>query len=438
MRWRGVGCALLVALGLGLLGAFAWATRNPRHPALAELAGVRGIGVLAQWVTKRWAPDGLVPSPPAPEAVAGDARPEIEPPPTLPDGPWVWAHGGQRLHEEPDHETRALLTFGLPTEVVWLGEEHQGWRRVVTEDGIEGWLPARPGSAEPPLGRATAPVVPVAGQSPDPELLALAIQQLQAPVVRDDLGGWELVTDLDDPGLLASLDRLASSVEPAFVRRVGYTPIDRPREVVVLFARQAAYEALAARDPQLARAIPTGHFGHGIVALSVEQRSRASIESALIHELAHTLARRAIGPALPPWLSEGLADDLATLAIDDEGRLDPTAKREVREGPAGWTVERGWLAARPIASAALTRGSGVLRHLLGLDTAAFVAPPAGERYAVASTLVAMLLDSPTHGAAFRRFLGAVAAGGSAEAAALEQTLGLGLDELETELEEFLG
>ena len=49
----------------------------------------------------------------------------------------------------------------------------------------------------------------------------------------------------------------------------------------------------------------------------------SEILGTLVHELAHLSSRRSLGPGLPPWLSEGVADDLAESRMDETGSLHP-------------------------------------------------------------------------------------------------------------------
>ena len=47
----------------------------------------------------------------------------------------------------------------------------------------------------------------------------------------------------------------------------------------------------------------------------------ADVAATLIHELVHALNTRSIGPALPPWLDEGLAEDLSYAALGPGGEI---------------------------------------------------------------------------------------------------------------------
>jgi hypothetical protein len=427
------------------LGAFAWATFNPRDPRLDRLAEKPVISDVVVWLQETWDPQPLIPAQPPPPptslAAAGTVETGENAPFILPDGPRLWAHAGQRLHTRPTHSAEVVASFAFPTTVVALGEASDGWRSVVTEDGVSGWLPPRGPLAngdEPPLGRAIVPVTAAAGLDPDPELEQLAREQLENP--REGLlGPWRLLTDTNDHALVAELDHLASTLEMAFAERYGVPLQDRARELVVLFSSQQAYRQFAALTPDLDDLNQNGHFGRGIVALALAGRERDEVEATVVHELAHTLTRRAIGPALAPWLAEGIADDFALLDLDPE--RDRSQRRRIVERRGSELLERGWGVTLDLAEwyhlsgfrADLEAASGAtnaLDTLLALDHRAFVRPPAAPRYALAAVLLATLLDDPSTAEPMRRYLRVIAAGHPLDRGKLEEALGLSLDQVE--------
>lgn len=281
-------------------------------------------------------------------------------------------------------------------------------------------------------------MLPVAGREPDRALLERATELLGADAGEGRLGPWPLLTDLADRGLLARLDRLAGSLPEAYAERVELELLDQAREQVVLFADPVAYLRFAASDPQLLGVEIAGHFGRGLVALPVGERPLDEIESTLLHELTHTLVRRSIGPALPPWLAEGLAEHFAHGEIDAEGRLDPDRRRRIVEQHGQETRWRGDQAARRRVARRFGDGRGPsVAELLELDPDAFRQPPAADRYALATILVGHLFGS-RHERGFEAFLAAVASGAQPTRERLESELGIGADQLEAEIRLVLG
>jgi hypothetical protein len=172
------------------------------------------------------------------------------------------------------------------------------------------------------------------------------------------------------------------------------------------------------------------------VALYDGGRRRGDVAATLVHELVHLLNRRSLGPALPPWLDEGLAVDLGLSEIDAAGGLVPgrlggavvedASRIELAGAPAALHKLRG----------AYERGAlPPLASLLELDWEGFVA---GERielhYAAAWFFFRYLLD-PVSGleAGTRAFFASVAAGGPADAEVLRARLGRSWPELEAGL-----
>jgi hypothetical protein len=155
------------------------------------------------------------------------------------------------------------------------------------------------------------------------------------------------------------------------------------------------------------------------------------VRATLLHELVHLVNRRALGPALPPWLDEGMANDLAESAVGEGGRLLPGILGEVTvtDGPR---VERHLGAAsRELLRRSLANGTlPPLAALTAADGETFRAvEPQALAYAEASFLVRYLLAGELAGR-FRAFLATVAAGGDPGGEAMRETLGLSWEELE--------
>jgi hypothetical protein len=178
---------------------------------------------------------------------------------------------------------------------------------------------------------------------------------------------------------------------------------------------------------------PSGHSGYGIVVLFDEGRPRFEVGSTLVHELAHLLNRRALGPLLPSWLDEGIADDLAQSQVSDAGRLQPGTL-------GGFTVRYGARiqmfgprAALQQLVVALEEGKTLpLPDLLALDWNSFVRHEGSLSYAQSSFWVRYLLDGEGGALApkFHAFLDAVATGEPPTPEALRRQLGRSWGELE--------
>ena len=173
----------------------------------------------------------------------------------------------------------------------------------------------------------------------------------------------------------------------------------------------------------------------------------------LVHELAHLLNRRVFEAPIPPWLEEGLANDLAFCRIDARGhtRLGSLGGRSaVIEQPeydqGGFIrLDRRVHLTGPMASLRAvqerwrTAEAPSVARLTDLVWSEFTDPmDRSLRYAASAFLVRYLLDSGGDSgdgelaAGFRSFLQSVAAGGPAGveqlAGYLERGLGQRLDQ----------
>ena len=125
--------------------------------------------------------------------------------------------------------------------------------------------------------------------------------------------------------------------------------------------RSALREAL---EQLTAAQVPSASLAAELLLLHVLERDRTFLyahpeaELSLDQERAyrHLLNRRAIGPALPPWLDEGLAEDLAQSRVEGRRVVGGTlAEVVLRAGPA-WE-SHGGLAAAQLLRGALAAGT---------------------------------------------------------------------------------
>lgn len=344
----------------------------------------------------------------------------------------IWLEPGVRLRAEPDGGSRSLALVDVAIELPVL-ERRPGWARVRYGDR-HGWVALPGGAAEAAGERASR-------TAPDPWRLARAREVLGGEVEAGRLGPFRLYTDLADRDLLRFLGRVAAELPAAYRARYGLDPGPPTGEVVVLFAGEASYREYDRETSATAGLRAGGHAGRGLVALFAGGKERRDVAAVLVHELTHLLNRRALGPALPPWLDEGLADDLAVSRLEDDGtlatdRLGGVALRE----PGRWEW-RGPLASAIEIRRALEGGRlPGLSGLVALDWAEFVAPPEGTlRYALSSFWVRQLLsgEPPELAAGFRDFLAAVARGEPATGEELARRLGRSWPRLEADLHRWI-
>ncbi len=349
----------------------------------------------------------------------------------------AWVAAGEPVRSAAAADAPALGTL---EHYLWLPvlERRGGWARVASPLG-DGWVRPMPEASAgegPPLGDAPAPPHPLPGAAPDPDRLAAARGLLGVDGPAGRLGPYPLYTDAAAPAL-GSLDRTVGQVEAVYRRRYGRTPVGAPREAIVLFSAQAAYRAFQDLDEKLAGLPAGGHAGSGLVATWLGGRPRAEVAATLVHEIAHLLNRRALGPALPPWLEEGIADDLADGAVGPEGDLDPSRLGGAVARSEGRIDFYGPRAALHRLRDAERAGTAVpLERLTELDWEAFVrSPRRGLHYAEAAFLLRWLLaaDDPALGAGLHAFLDDVAGGGPATGEALRRRLGRSWEALDAGL-----
>lgn len=441
---RQVFVVLIWALLAGVLGAV-WAFFNPEAPLVARAEEWPVVGPLAQELRRRGPAPFAIPPEGTGEEIAEEEvvepirrRPRLSPGPrptpeveieiplaAEPEGvERVTVKPGVPLLSEPRPGAPQVLT---PTRVAVLKVlgRRPGWVQVQYGETM-GWVPTRDWlGPEPPLGSDPDPVKPVAGRAPDEERLAWARARLTPPEIVGRAGPYLLYTDLRDGARLAFLDRVAAGLESAYRARYGVSPIGDPAEAVVLFARESDYRAFLAQATDLAELPASGHTGHGLVSLFDARRPDVEVAATLVHELAHLLNRRAIGPALPSWLEEGIADDLSQSRIDRSGRLVPGTL-------GGVTVRVGRRIEMYGARAALeglirAANSGRLRplpQLLSMDWGDFVRQNGELNYAQSSFFIRYLLQGEQGALApgFRAFLKEVAEGRPPDPEALRQKL----------------
>ncbi len=359
----------------------------------------------------------LIPSSAAQEPVLGTRSPLAT---ATTDEDRIWAEAGTPLLQSPS--PRAPLVDLLPSDTELPVLERRGDWVAVRYRSMKVWFavaaqPEIPGFELPPLH--------------DPERrLREARARLGVAERVHALGPFTLYTDVEDEVLLERLAVASADLERAYAERYGLQPRLLGNESVVLFREEEDYRRGEEAQPEIAVLDPHGYAGSTVALLSVGGRGAAALRQLLLHELTHLLNRRALARELPPWLEEGLAEDLSYLELDESGRLDP-------ETLSGRGTFMGGLRGRDLGSVRLGDASGTnawgsspraalawLLHswnstnrpsvetLIDLPWTAFVDP--GYRafhYAESGFLIRYLLDDRSGLAPqLKALLGAIAAG----------------------------
>ncbi len=346
---------------------------------------------------------------------------------------------GTALHELPDARAAALAVVDAPSELP-LVERRGGWA-LVRYGAFKGWVPlAREAGGAGPAGALPA-------RAADREILARALAALPGEDTRRELGPYAVYTDVGDSKLLGRLEAVAAGLEATYRSRYGLDSGSAAGQAVVLFSREADYRAFASGDLAYAGLEEGGHAGFGVAALFAEGKKDWQVSALLVHELTHLINGRALGPRTPPWLEEGLADDLGDSRVDAAGRLLPGSlggEESVSERKASSAAGRdrieitvtteGAYAALGRLTRLLNRGRlPPLAELTGLSWREIVDPGLREdAYAESAFFVRYLLDGGDEALArgFRSYLAAIAAGGDGGPAALRASLGRDWAELD--------
>ena len=308
---------MLVAALLTLVVAFAWFTRNPEAPAVDRATEWPWIGKWIGRLQDQWRPPPI----PADRSAAAASEPAVviryypaHPPPPR---DYVWIAGGTALRAEPSVEAAPVLTIDETTNL-FVHERRGDWVKV-HRGAVEGWVMAPPGAGVAgPRSDRPEPVLPLPGRAPDAADLRRSLEIFSSPPRLGRLDPYLLYTDLAAKGVGPFCRELVAQAEERWTARYGVAPVGQAEEAILIFADREGYEDFA----ELAEGGPlppgtTGHAARGLVATFAGERSPAEICRSLLHEIAHLLERRSLGPALPPWLGEGLARDFTDHLLDD-------------------------------------------------------------------------------------------------------------------------
>lgn len=309
------------------------------------------------------------------------------------------------------------------------------WERLASGESAERpRAVAGPAAERSPPGDASEPgftvirrTGPVRARRPRSEDLALARQALSGGGRQARCGPYDLYTDVPGDRLIAACGRLAEGLEDEYTRRFGVEPTGAPAEAIFLFRdRKGLRRFTGSIAERSGRPRLTGYAGHasaarGYVALHADSRDPDPTLRTLVHELTHLLNRRALGPELPRWLAEGMADAIGDRATEDG--LLPLAGVRGSEGEA----KRLRLA--------LDAGQiGSVERLLALAPGEFDRGVVSYDYEQSAMLVRFLLDQPDLTPRLRTALSDLAAGEGYEAGRFLGQLGLTAAQLDRRFE----
>ena len=324
---------------------------------------------------------------------------------------------GARLRERPQRHAPVVERFDSAIELPVLDERGNwvqvrygawlGWVRVMGEEPDEALKP--PGN--PDLGR-----------------LKLALDLLGEEVEAGTLGPYTLYTDVADSRLLDRLSAVAAGVDQIYRERYGLDPGSLEGTVVVLFAEEEDYRQFEAAEHRIASADSHGYTSEGLSILYSGQQQMDAIVRVLVHELTHLLGRRVFEIQIPPWLDEGMAQDLAFSRINNGGSIRPGTLSTVESRLDA--LVRTWNSP--------TRTG--LVELISLDWVAFVEPTLRpRRYAQSAFLIRYLLDSGDERlrSGFLKYLSNLESSELAESVSLFEMLNTEPDRIESGLYRFL-
>ena len=423
-----VGPLIFLLVLVALFGGVAWLTQHPDAEIVKRAESWPYVGPLATEFRQRYVP------PPAPPIEEDPELVEYVEPTIPPVGEgYVWVLPGTVMRREPSASSPKILQFDLIANVTRL-EKRGDWFRIWRR-GRVGWVFLEGYDDEnPPYGSDPDPVLPLPSAAPAAEALVSARGFLKGGGRELELGPYRLWTDSDDDSLLEYLGRLADGVSRSYVERYGRRPLGAETlEVVVLYKDEASYRRLQGLSDELLGLDAGGHAASGLAVLFVGGREREEVAETLVHELVHTLNRRAIGPALPTWLDEGLADDLASSPFGADGTIVLGALGGHRRQEGNRVQVSGGVAALWKLRDAL-RGSGLIhvRELLHLDWNDFVRSRSSElHYAASAFWIRFLLDAEDGALAgtLRDYLAAISEGEPATPEGLRKRLDMSWNQL---------
>ena len=387
------------------------------------------------------------PETPSPRQDASEEAPVLGAPadirPRTPDER-LWIEPGTPLHSQPDIRSPAVAIVDMGVELAVL--ERQGHWVQVRYASWKGWISTQEDLTVPRSIDAQSPELTAWKLALAREMLGLSARTPNRQP-RTMLGPFELVTDVKNRRLLGFLRAIAENLPGAFEARFGVNPGSGEEETIILFSREEDYRAYEAKvRPETDRST-LGHADQGLAILYVGRQGPDDVAAVLIHELTHVLNRRWLATVPPPWLEEGLANDLAFSRIAGTGHLElgslggrNVVIEEHFYQPGGWIdFEQAIHLSGPTASLSLLAnrwraGEAIsLKLLSDLLASEFFDPEDRQvRYDASTFFVRYLLGGEDGDLAprFHAFLASLGADGSADPDSLASYLERSWAELE--------
>lgn len=439
MRRRGWAAYWWVIAILLMLAGFAWLTQNPEAEFLERAQEWPVVGRLATSFRQAY-----LPPPPVPRETLPEAQPGVEvitlPPVNSSEPRYVWVQPGDALHTEPDVASPVVETMTSIRNLSVVLQRGDWYRVWVPRSGarpLQAWVLLM--GYEPPspeVLQQADPVLPLPASPPDASRIAVARQLMANGGEELECGCQPLFTDASEDDLIELCAPLTSSLEDLYQGRYGLQPVGPPAEAVLLFRRAVDYRKFRDLeklpfDTGLAHASPA----RGYLAIYRGERTTGDVLATLVHESTHLLTRRSLGPALPPWLAEGMADDLAESQIDTRGVIIPDRLGGDAAHENGRIVRSGGQAAAIQLQEAIEADAlPTLRELVAMEESQFYRSDRVQlSYALSSFWVRYLASDfdPGLTRGFRQYLQDIASGVPLDTELLRIRLGRDWDDLES-------
>ena len=440
IRWqfilRDLTTVLVIVTLLLALALWVMVSRNPRGPRLERWSEAPVVGPLVARLRSAYLPE-------AESQPAAAERPDLDRPGARAAPNRVFVGGGAALRAYPRRDAELLdRTRSLQQWTVL--EQTGSWVRIELGPGqtrsqtdlANAWVDLdEPRDMTPLHGEEPLPPTPVTSLAPSDRRVQAALDLLSSDSTELVVAGYRVVLGFEEPVLESRLRSLVDRLEPSYAVRYGRQPIGEPREVVVIYDLESDYRALQAVEEEIDGLPSSGHASRGLVGLFRQGRNAWEVEETLLHELVHLLNRRAIGPALPPWLDEGLAEELAQHLVHDDvpgGRY--TGHRTLADGRITLTGPLAGL--RELRRLHNTGRLVPLEQLLELDSDEFIrSSSVGLHYEHAGHLLRYLVQEEGDG--LRRFLAAVSRGQPPSGELLGAELGRPLSDVDAGFRDWL-